>query len=526
MDLSICVISRSEENLSRLLESLPQALSGKETEILLSWNGEVAPQENSLFSIPWPVHIFRASYDFSANNNALAREATGDFLLFLNDDMAVDAGSLDRALETFRSRKCAILGANLRYENGLSQHAGVYFDSSGTPYHRLKGKVPADHALIDGVLAVPAVTGAFMLMRRDEFLELLFDERCLVAGQDILLCLLARERLGREICFDSQVTAIHYENLTRKLFDQKTTPQEDLALVQDAALKQEIESELFDNIRLRVVTEKPGWIMHRKGLEIARHLESSRINEDYPEANVHYYINYGRFNARPQKGLVVANFTHYDPSLHAEKWSNTAHQVDHCIAVSDEAADHLRSTGVADEKISTIIVGADQKFRPRMTIGVVGRVYPGGRKGEHLVHELLGDREIMDGLQIIAPNDSWGTPTWEHLKMDDFYRSIDFLLVPALIEGGPVPFMEALACGTLSIAPHVGVVPQFPHIPYERGDIESLKKVIQRLKAEHLSRKKQLSRWMEPYDWRAWALSHLNLFTKLLIGKIPLGKIK
>ena len=43
-----------------------------------------------------------------------------------------------------------------------------------------------------------------------------------------------------------------------------------------------------------------------------------------------------------------------------------------------------------------------------MTIGVVGRVYPGGRKGEHLVHELLGDREIMDGLQIIAPNDSWG----------------------------------------------------------------------------------------------------------------------
>ena len=151
MDLSICVISRSEENLSRLLESLPQALSGKETEILLSWNGEVAPQENSLFSIQkWPVHIFRASYDFSANNNALAREATGDFLLFLNDDMAVDAGSLDRALETFRSRKCAILGANLRYENGLSQHAGVYFDSSGTPYHRLKGKVPADHALIDG----------------------------------------------------------------------------------------------------------------------------------------------------------------------------------------------------------------------------------------------------------------------------------------------------------------------------------------------------------------------------------------
>ena len=110
--------------------------------------------------------------------------------------------------------------------------------------------------------------------------------------------------------------------------------------------------------------------------------------------------------------------------------------------------------------------------------------------------------------------------------MDDFYRSIDFLLVPALIEGGPVPFMEALACSTLSIAPHVGVVPQFPHIPYERGDIESLKQVIQRLKAEHLARKKQLSRWMEPYDWRAWALSHLNLFTKLLIGKIPLGKIK
>jgi len=113
-------------------------------------------------------------------------------------------------------------------------------------------------------------------------------------------------------------------------------------------------SQTFDmsqQIRLRVITEKEGWIMHRKGKEIADRIENSRINTDYPEANIHYYINYGYFNKRPASGICVANFTHFDSDKLADKWVRVAHEVDHCIAVCEEAAHNLIKFGVPQQKI-------------------------------------------------------------------------------------------------------------------------------------------------------------------------------
>jgi len=52
------------------------------------------------------------------------------------------------------------------------------------------------------------------------------------------------------------------------------------------------------------------------------------------------------------------------------------------------------------------------------------------------------------------------------------------------LEGGPVPFMEALAMGKLAIAPSIGVIGEFPHIDYEVGNYESLKKAILTTKSQ------------------------------------------
>jgi glycosyltransferase involved in cell wall biosynthesis len=105
---------------------------------------------------------------------------------------------------------------------------------------------------------------------------------------------------------------------------------------------------------------------------------------------------------------------------------------------------------------------------------------------------------------------------WQFEDPADFYRAIDFLLVPSRLEGGPVPFMEALACGTMSVAPAIGVIPQFPHVPYPVGDVAALKSVLLDLARRHMSQRRFASRAMRGLDWTGWASAHEKLFRRLL----------
>ncbi|MCP8900285.1 glycosyltransferase [Gilvimarinus xylanilyticus] len=517
--LSILTVSRSLENLDKLIISIPKAFPKGDYEVICSWNGESLPpigrydSQNILFESIKP-------YNFSKNNNEIAEMASYDTLLFINDDIELDQHCIDRALTVFQQRDVGVVGANLRYPDGNIQHAGMFINDELMPYHYLKNKASYRDPRVAYDMDVPAVTGAFVIIDREEFLAVRFDEQCEVAAQDVILCLEYREAFQKKVMYCHNATAIHYENKTRKLFDQKVTPPNDIKRMKDVITrmfsKEQVVLPNSDDVKLRVVTEKPGWIMHRKGEEIVKRLKNAKINEDYHDANVHYYINYGYFNKRPKSGVVVANFTHFDEALHADKWISVAREVDHCIAVSEEAAENLRRFDIPEEKITVIKVGADASFKPRMTLGIVGRVYKGGRKGEHLVHQLNNDPEVMKGVKIVATNDSWGVPVWDFDDFSDFYQAVDYLLVPSLIEGGPVPFMEALASGTMAIAPPIGVIPEFPHIEYRTGDYESLKKAIISTRDNYLAQKGRLSSYMMSHNWSTWANQHVMLFKHLL----------
>jgi hypothetical protein len=79
--------------------------------------------------------------------------------------------------------------------------------------------------------------------------------------------------------------------------------------------------------------------------------------------------------------------------------------------------------------------------------------------------------------------------------------------------------MEALACGTLSIAPPIGVISEFPHVEYSTGNYDSLRQVIQDTKKFFLEGKYRVSSYMTPYNWSTWANQHIALFDKLLNKK-------
>lgn len=513
MDLSILTISRNLEVLNKLLNSIDNSKHNLKIEVLCSWNGEKI-KETQDFNFPLKFYSIKP-YNFAKNNNELANKAEGDVLLFVNDDIILDENCLQTTWDVFQQTNIGIVGINLRYPDGLIQHASVYFKKDGSPYHRFKHKLNYDDARFTRNIVVPAVTGAFMIIDRQEFLEVKFDEEFKVAGEDIKLCLQYQEKFNKKVLYVGQATAIHAENITRKETGQGITPEEDMNKIKAAYsnCKEKIDH-ITDNYSVRIITEEHGWILHRKALEIQKTLKNVWINEDIP-ADIHYYINYGYFNKKPTEGVLVANFTHYDQDKLGDKFIDVAREADYCISVSEKTSKDLRKFGIDEKKISTVLVGADKSFAPKLTLGIVGRTYPGGRKGEYLVKELLEDEELMENMQIVSLNDCWGVPVW-NLEHDDFYRSIDFLLIPSLIEGGPVPFMEALACGTLSIAPPIGVIPQFPHIEYSTGNIMSLKGAIRTVKSNFLERKQKIGAYMKDYNWDTWAQSHDKIFKKIL----------
>lgn len=521
VSLSICTVSRKSENVARLLSSIETAGGPVSTEILVSWNGEGYPEFEPL-EMGSKVTVFvNRPYNFASNNNSLARRARGQFLLFINDDVVLDPDAIYHLLKECTEHGDAMVGANLRYPDGRLQHAGVFFNDRAEPFHRYKGAIHYRHPAVMESRDVPAVTGACILLRRVDFEAVEgFDEGFSIAGEDINLSVAIQTQLKRRVRYCAEATAIHIENATRRETGQRLTPPADLLKIRAAAARLMSRDYPSDGIRVNVITEKPGWIMHRKAAELKSVMKNITINEDVREADIHYFINYGYyFRANPdiqRKGLLVGNFTHFDPDSLADQFETAAKNMDHCVSVSEQTTEVLLRMGVPAERITTIVVGADVSFTPALTLGIVGRVYKGGRKGEGLVHALLADQELMNGLRIVASNADWGVPVWNFEEPADFYRAIDYLLVPALIEGGPVPFMEALACGTLAIAPPIGVVPQFPHVPYRTGDIDSLKATIANLKQEHQMLKRKVAAPMADHNWLTWALQHKQLFEQLV----------
>jgi GT2 family glycosyltransferase len=111
-------------------------------------------------------------FDFSEKVNVGASHATGELLLFLNDDVQVITPDWIETLVGFaREPDVGAVGCQLFFEDGTIQHAGhVYI--GGNPAHVMFGRM-ADHATNRNVLfldhEVSGVTAAAMMCRAEVF---------------------------------------------------------------------------------------------------------------------------------------------------------------------------------------------------------------------------------------------------------------------------------------------------------------------------------------------------------------------
>jgi hypothetical protein len=260
--------------------------------------------------------------------------------------------------------------------------------------------------------------------------------------------------------------------------------------------------------RIHIKIADRGWILEKCAKEISNRDPSVTFGtEDDGSAEIQYYINYSA-RSRRVSPVEIAFFTHSEINETARRrYFDTAAEVDHCVCMSAKYAQELIEHGIPEEKISIIAPGVDlDAFRPKVRVGVIGRTYHTGRKGEALVAQV----KDVPGIEWCFTGSGWPEPSIQvpDGSMPDFYNSLDYVLIPALYEGGPMSVLEGLACGVPIIASDVGWVNEYPHQAFENGNAASLRKVLEDAVAE----RNALREAVKDVSWDSWANAHEEIF--------------
>lgn len=194
-----------------LVDNLRAALLTDETRHWKSWFREHA---DVVVSVDEP-------FNWSRLNNLGAAAASGEYLLFLNDDIEVLSEDWLLTLVSEAARpEVGVVGAQLLYPDGKVQHAGMFMSRQepGKFRHAFRfadGDDPAYFGLAVSQRNVLAVTGACMMVRRDVFQETAgFDEGHSVVNNDVDFCLRLHQA-GRLVVFTPHVRLTHYELASR-----------------------------------------------------------------------------------------------------------------------------------------------------------------------------------------------------------------------------------------------------------------------------------------------------------------------
>lgn len=165
-------------------------------------------------SLPWLRVVRHATNGgFIAACNTGAKEAQGEFLVFLNDDTVPLPGWLGALMRTFRAHPDAgAVGGRLVYPDGRLQEAGgvIYQDGRGANLGR--GDHETDAPLYSHVRRVHYCSGALLATRRELFLRLGgFDTRYHPAYyEDADYCFAVR-RAGLQVYYQPEAVVVHVE---------------------------------------------------------------------------------------------------------------------------------------------------------------------------------------------------------------------------------------------------------------------------------------------------------------------------
>jgi O-antigen biosynthesis protein len=192
--------------------------NGSDDPATLAWLDEWAardPARHTVLPAPGP-------FNYSALNNRAVRQASGELVCLLNNDIEVlDPDWLAVLAQQALRPEVGAVGARLLYPDGRLQHAGVVLgvgNAAGHAHRFLRPEEEGWHHRHSLPHFVSAVTAACLVVRRDRFDAVggLNEADFAVAFNDVDLCLRLNQR-GWQSLYEPRATLVHHESVSRGL---------------------------------------------------------------------------------------------------------------------------------------------------------------------------------------------------------------------------------------------------------------------------------------------------------------------
>lgn len=187
------------------------------------------------------------------------------------------------------------------------------------------------------------------------------------------------------------------------------------------------------------------------------------------DVNIHFPFHTLSEDKDFGNGKHIAVYTHCNPGAGKELF-DACQRADMVTAMSFMGRQELLNFGVDPKKIWVIPCAADGFQYRRRRVLVVGYPQPNGRKRESILLDLAFEHDLTP-FEFVLAGGGW-EPTAAKLAMlgvkgevvqtiedetlTKFYQSADVMVVTGYMEGGPLPLLEALACGTKVLSPCFG----------------------------------------------------------------------
>ena len=229
---------------------------------------------------------------------------------------------------------------------------------------------------------------------------------------------------------------------------------------------------------------------------------------------------------------VAAYFTHREEegSAKTKLFDQVAQKVQLRIATAAMYAEFLEQFGPTVQinppvERDRFVIPKRAGRSGSVVAGFSGFTYRTGRKGASLAEQVVRS-DPGRKLEWKASGRGWPVPTerltWE--AMPAFFQSLDILVVTSLIEGVPMPPLEAMSCGVSVVIPRgVGLLDELPDTPgivrYERGNARSMIGALAYAIEERPEvDREQLRAVTEPYTIENWCAEHKRVIEALVMG--------
>ena len=230
MDVSVIIINYNNFDLTcDCIRSVIEFTSGVEYEVILVDNASTeCNPDNFLTKFP-QINVIRnpVNSGFAGGNNSGIAQASGEYILLLNNDTILMEDSISKSVQHLKSNESAdVLGCRMIFPDGTVQHSARKFRSISwelldlfrfipfmMPYKKRSGLMLGKYFRCDEDTECDWVNGAFFMFLKNIVSALpgkKLDDRFFMYGEDQLWCMQIK-RLGYRIIFYAGTTIIHLQ---------------------------------------------------------------------------------------------------------------------------------------------------------------------------------------------------------------------------------------------------------------------------------------------------------------------------